>query len=90
MLPEIAAMYEKHRAEAEKSVEAEVVSAFPLSDALRQQITDALKNRLGRDVSLVTRIDESLIGGAIIRADDLVFDASVSGQLDKLTNALAH
>lgn len=90
VLPEIAAMYEKHRAEAEKSVEAEVISAFPLSDALQQQITDALKNRLGRDVSLVTRIDESLIGGAIIRADDLVFDASVSGQLDKLTNALAH
>lgn len=90
VLPEIAAMYEKHRAEAEKSVEAEVVSAFPLSDALQQQITDALKNRLGRDVSLVTRIDESLIGGAIIRADDLVFDASVSGQLDKLTHALVH
>ena len=89
VLPEIAAMYEKHRAEAEKSVEAEVISAFPLSDALQQQITDALKNRLGRDVSLVTRIDESLIGGAIIRADDLVFDASVSGQLDKLTNAIA-
>lgn len=90
VLPEIATMYEKHRAEAEKTVEAEVISAFPLSDALQQQITDALKNRLGRDVTLMTRIDESLIGGAIIRADDLVFDASVSGQLDKLTNALVH
>ncbi|MFO7603987.1 MAG: F0F1 ATP synthase subunit delta [Gammaproteobacteria bacterium] len=90
VLPEIAAMYEKHRAEAEKRVDAEVISAFPLSTALQQQITDALKNRLGREVSLVTRIDESLIGGAIIRAGDLVFDASVSGQLDKLTHALAH
>lgn len=90
VLPEIATMYEKHRAEAEKIVEAEVVSAFPLSEALQQQITEALKNRLGRDVTLATRIDESLIGGAIIRADDLVFDASVSGQLDKLTHAIVH
>ena len=90
VLPEIAAMYEKHRAEAEKSVDAEVISAFALSDALQQQLTEALKKRLGREVNLVTRIDESLIGGAVIRAGDLVFDASVSGQLDKLTHALAH
>ena len=88
VLPEIATMYEKHRAEAEKSVEAEVISAFPLSDALQKQLTEALKNRLGRDVNLVTSIDESLIGGAIIRAGDFVFDASVSEQLDKLTTAL--
>jgi len=88
VLPEISEIYERHRAEAEMSVEAEVISAFPLSDVLQQQITEALKNRLRRDVSLTTRVDESLIGGAVIRAGDLVFDASVSGQLDKLTTAL--
>lgn len=88
VLPEIAGLYEKHRTEAEMSVEAEVISAFPLSDVLQQQITEALKKRLRRAVSLTTRIDESLIGGAVIRAGDLVFDASVSGQLDKLTTAL--
>ena len=57
---------------------------------LQQQLTAALKNRLGREVSLVTRIDESLIGGAVIRAGDMVFDGSVSGQLNKLATTLMH
>jgi F-type H+-transporting ATPase subunit delta len=88
VLPEIAELYEQHRAEAEKTVEAEVTSAFPLSDAQKQQLVDALKNRLGRDVSLVTKTDESIIGGAIVRAGDLVIDGSVSSQLEKLGNSL--
>ncbi|MFP3874981.1 MAG: F0F1 ATP synthase subunit delta, partial [Thiohalophilus sp.] len=47
-------------------------------------------NRLGREVTLVNKTDESLIGGAIIRAGDLVIDASVTGQLERLTNTLMH
>jgi F-type H+-transporting ATPase subunit delta len=88
VLPEIAELYEQHRAEAEKTVEAEITSAFPLSDAQKQQLIDALKNRLGREISLVTKTDESIIGGAIVRAGDLVIDGSVSSQLDKLGNSL--
>ena len=88
VLAEIAELYEQHRAEAEKTVEAEVTSAFPLSDAQKQQLIDALKNRLGRDVSLVTKTDENIIGGAIVRAGDLVIDGSVSSQLEKLGNSL--
>ena len=88
VLPQIAELYEHHRAEAEKTVEAEVTSAFPLSDAQKQQLIDALKNRLGRDVSLVAKTDENIIGGAIVRAGDLVIDGSVSSQLEKLGNSL--
>ncbi len=88
VLTEIAELFEQHRAEAEKTVEAEVTSAFPLSDAQQKQLIDALKNRLGRDVSLITKTDESIIGGAIVRAGDLVIDGSVSSQLDKLGNSL--
>lgn len=88
VLPEIAVLYEQHRAEAEKTVEAEITSAFPLSDAQVKQLTEALKNRLGRDVSLVAKTDENIIGGAIVRAGDLVIDGSVSSQLDKLGNSL--
>lgn len=85
---EIALGYEEHRAEAEKTVEAEVTSAFPLSDAQTKSITDALKKRLGREVTLVTNIDETIVGGAIIRAGDLMIDGSVSGQLNKLATTL--
>ena len=85
---EIAQGYEEHRAEAEKTVEAEVTSAFPLTDTQIKSVTDALKKRLGREVNLVTKIDESIVGGAIIRAGDLVIDGSVNGQLEKLANTL--
>ena len=85
---EIAQGYEAHRAEAEKTVEAEVTSAFPLSDAQITSVTDALKKRLGREVNLVTKVDDSIVGGAIIRAGDLVIDGSISGQLDKLATTL--
>jgi len=85
---EIAQGYEAHRAEAEKTVEAEVTSAFPLSETQIKFVTDALKKRLGREVNLVTKVDESIVGGAIIRAGDLVIDGSVNGQLEKLANTL--
>ena len=85
---EIVERYEAHRAEAEKTVEAEVTSAFPLTDTQVASVTEALKKRLGREVNLVTKIDDSIVGGAVIRAGDLVIDGSVSGQLDKLTNTL--
>lgn len=85
---EIAERYEEHRAEAERTVEAEVTSAFPLSDAQVKQMAEALKKRLGREVNLVTSIDETIVGGAIIRAGDMVIDGSVSGQLEKLATTL--
>ena len=85
---EIALGFEEHRAEAEKTVEAEVTSAFPLSDAQAKSITEALKKRLGREVTLVANVDETIVGGAIIRAGDLMIDGSVNGQLDKLATTL--
>lgn len=89
LLPEIAALYEEYRAEAEKVVQADVASAFPLSPEQQEAIAASLKKRLGRDVTLECRIDESLIGGAVIRAGDLVIDGSVTGQMDRLASALS-
>lgn len=88
-LPQIAALYEELRAEAEKTVEAEVISAFEVGEAEQQKIKAALKKRLGREVQLTCRVDATLIGGAIIRANDLVIDGSVAGQLTRLENALS-
>ena len=89
-MPEIADLYEEKRAEAESTVEAEVTSAIPLSEAQQTQLVAALKKRLGREVTLVTKTDENIIGGAVVRAGDLVIDASVTGQLEKLANTLMH
>jgi len=88
VVTEIAALYEQQRAEAEKSVDAKVVSAFKLSDAQIATLSAALKKRLGRDVNLVAQVDESIIGGAIVQAGDMVIDGSLTGQLEKLSHAL--
>ena len=90
LLPEIAELFEEERAEVEKSLHAEVVSAASLSDAQQQQIIEALTKRLGKEVTLSCRIDESLVGGAIIYAGDTVIDGSVANRLEKLTNSLVH
>jgi F-type H+-transporting ATPase subunit delta len=90
VLPEIVTLYNKHRADAERTVDAEVISAFPLSDALKGSLIAGLKKRLGREVNLIAKVDETLLGGAIVRAGDLVIDGSVNGQLGKLANALLH
>ncbi|NNF95939.1 MAG: F0F1 ATP synthase subunit delta [Halobacteria archaeon] len=90
VISEIADLYEAKRAEAERTVEAEVTSASPLSAAQQAQLVTALKKRLGRDVTLVTKTDETILGGAIVRAGDLVIDASVTGQLEQLANTLMH
>ncbi len=90
VIQEIADLYEEQRAEAESTVEAEVTSASPLTEAQQAQLVAALKKRLGREVTLVTRTDDKILGGAIVRAGDLVIDASVTGQLEQLANTLMH
>jgi len=89
VVTEIAEQFETLKAEAEKTVEAEMVSAQEVSAAQQSMITEKLKARLGREVSLTCSVDESLMGGAIIKAGDMVIDGSVSGQLNKLSVELA-
>ncbi|UCC55853.1 MAG: F0F1 ATP synthase subunit delta [Gammaproteobacteria bacterium] len=90
LLPEIAALFEIQRREAEQTVRAELITAFPASDAQQEKVTAALKQRLGRDVELRCTTDAALLGGAIIRAGDLVIDGSVRGKLERLGAALNH
>lgn len=87
-LPEVSALFDEFRAEAEKVVHAEVISAFEVTDAQRDEIVAALKARLNCDIVLECRVDDSLLGGAIVRAGDLVIDGSAQSQLAKLGAAL--
>jgi len=67
-----------------------VVSAFPLSEAQTTAIATALKKRLGRDVQLNCSVNQDLVGGAVIRAGDLVIDGSAVEHLRQLSSALVH
>ncbi len=90
LISEIVALFEAHRAEAENTIEATATSAYALSDAQVQSMTSALKKKLGREVTLTTEIDSSLIGGVIIRAGDLVIDGSTQAKIGSLTQAVSH
>ena len=83
-LPEIAVIYEKHKAEEENTVDVTVTSAVALDAALQRKFAAALSARLKRDVRLQCGTDASLLGGAVVRADDLVIDGSLSGRLERL------
>ncbi len=89
LLPEIAERYEVLRAEAEKSVDVVVASAFELSDAQKQKITDALKKRMGREIKLACEVDKGLLGGVVIRAGDKVIDGTARTRLSEMASALA-
>jgi len=90
LLPEMSVLYEALKDEAEGSVEALVTAAKKLTQAEEKSIATALKKRLGRDVKLKVSVDESLLGGAIIQAGDLVIDGSLKGRLIKMTNMMTH
>jgi F-type H+-transporting ATPase subunit delta len=88
-LPDIASAYDSLKAEVENRVEVTLTAASPVDDVQQVKIVDALKKRFGRDVSLIFELNEKLIGGARIQADDLVIDGSVSTGLEKLATTLA-
>lgn len=85
----LAEQYEALRAEAESRVEVEITSAVPVEAAQQSALAEAVKRRVARDVAVSWKIDPALIGGAVIRAGDLVIDGSVSGELERLKTALA-
>jgi F-type H+-transporting ATPase subunit delta len=90
LLPEIAEQFETLRAEVENVVDVEVIAAQEIAAAQQKKLAAALTRRLGRDVRMHTRIDESLLGGAIVRAGDLVIDGSLKGRLERLGSALTN
>jgi F-type H+-transporting ATPase subunit delta len=65
-----------------------VTSASAISKKQQDTISKALRERLGRDVNIETEVDENLIGGAVIRAGDVVIDGSLRSRLEGLATAL--
>lgn len=89
LAPQIHKLFEQKRTDAEGIVEVEVRSAYPLESGEQNEIANAMGKRLGKKIEVTTLVDESLIGGVVIRAGDSVIDASVKGRLKQLANELA-
>lgn len=88
LLPEVHMLYELLKANHEKTVEVEVISAYEVSEEDENRLADTLKSKLEREVHITSRTDPSLIGGVIIRTEDSVIDDTISGRLARLTRVM--
>ncbi|MGY0617427.1 F0F1 ATP synthase subunit delta [Vibrio sp. FJH11] len=87
-LPDVCEQFFILKKEHEKEIDVEVISASELSDEQLANIGSKLEARLERKVKLNCSVDETLLGGVIIRAGDLVIDDSARGRLNRLSDAL--
>ncbi|MFZ0499708.1 MAG: F0F1 ATP synthase subunit delta [Steroidobacteraceae bacterium] len=88
LLPEISARFDELKGEAEGVIDVTVTSAAPLDESQRGKLAAALERRLGRSVHLQCATDSTLIGGAVLRAGDMVIDGSLRGQLQRIAYEL--
>lgn len=77
--------------ELNQTVLAEVTSAVELSEEQKQSVREKVKSVSGaREVELATKVDRDLIGGVIIKVGSQVFDASLRGQLRRISLRLSN
>ncbi len=87
-LPYVLEEFVAFKKELEKQIDVEVISASALNDEQLAAISDKLEKRLERKVKLNCSVGETLLGGVIIRAGDLVIDNSARGRLNRLSEAM--
>ena len=87
-LPEIATQFDTLKAAAQGVADVTVTSAAPLNATQQQRLAGALQKRLKRNVRLHCEVDPQLIGGAVLRAGDLVIDGSLRTRLERIAYAL--
>lgn len=88
LLPLIYQQFEQLKTGQEKQAQAEVISAFPLTEPQLTALAAKLNQRLNTEVKLTSSVDESLLGGLVVRVGDLVIDSSVKTRLEKLAESM--
>jgi len=88
LLPDLVAAYRDRLADYRNIVRAEVTTAAPLAPERVQQIQKSLADATGRSVMLQTRVDPTIVGGLVAKVGSVVYDASVTRQLEKLKQRL--
>jgi F-type H+-transporting ATPase subunit delta len=89
VLAEIATLFDALKDEAEGVVDVTVTAATALDAKQQETLSTALARRLKRQVRLHNEVDARLIGGAVIRAGDLVIDGSLRTRLERMAFELS-
>ena len=87
-LPEIATIFSELKDAEEGIVDVTVTSAAPLDPHQQLSLSEALARKLKRQVRLHCETDQTLIGGAVLRAGDLVIDGSLRTRLARIATEL--
>jgi len=87
-LPQIIAAYRALAAKARGEVSAEVTSASPLSREQIGNLAEALKAKIGKTVTLSEHVDQSLIGGLIVKVGSQMIDSSLKTKLTAMRIAM--
>jgi len=81
LLPQIAAMFETLKNDAEATAKATIESAFELDATQLSELTAALEKRFGKKIETTVTVNPELIGGARVTVGDAVLDGSVQAKL---------
>lgn len=84
LLPTIVSRYRRLLDEAKGRIEAQVVSATPLGEALLERLRGVLNRMSGKEVILHAETDPELLGGLVIQLEGKIYDGSVRTQLEKM------
>ena len=84
MLDQLRVLIAEHKGE----ITAEVVSAKALTKAQSEKLAKTLKSRMGQDVNIKSTVDESLIGGLVVKVGSKMIDTSIRSRLSSLQNAM--
>lgn len=84
ILGEVAQKYNELFDESQGKQVAKVTSAIALSDDLKAKVLAKVKELTGKDAEILNVIDESILGGFILRVGDIQYDASIANKLNKL------
>ena len=87
-LPAVITGFAKLSAAARGAVFAEVTTAVALSAAQEKGVAAALRQSLGKDPEITTRVDPAILGGIKVKVGSRLFDASLRSKLDSLKFAL--
>lgn len=88
VLPALVRMLRARIAAEKGVVTAEVTSAKPLTEAQAARLAETLKARVGKDIKLNTTVDDSLIGGLVVKVGSKMIDSSIRSKLAALQNAM--
>jgi F-type H+-transporting ATPase subunit delta len=89
VIQDIIKVYRALAAKARGEITAEVTSAFALNDEQVTALKDTLKASVGKDVTLQTRVDPSLLGGLIVKVGSRMIDSSLKTKLQNMKVALS-